>query len=423
MIDITANPTVPHFSRKQQLRQYVLLFFCDPIHADCLRLVNITHAEWKQLLHWLDTSGLALYFLDRLTERDLTEILPPNILARLQQSMAQNAERIEAMVVESNKIQLSLQEIGVPYAVLKGFSLCPISVPKPELRSQLDLDFLVSREHGAAAKHVLEENGYELMAISGRSWEFKAHAGCTSSLKDLYKSGKTRSAELHVENSSAHESALLNRLEWMPFRGISMPVLPPVDLFLGQALHLYKHLLSEMHRAAHLVEFRRHVLARSADEFFWHQVKDKALHDPDVYIRLGVVVQLTSLVMGKFAPEALTAWTADRLPAEIRLWLARHGHRLVLAGFPGSKLHLVLRKELEIAGVPTGGSRLTLLIPRRLPPAITHRVEGESLATTIRRNLRELRFIAFRFRFHTIEGARYLLESALWRQHKSRLIQ
>lgn len=423
MIDIAANPEVPHLSRRQQLRKYVLLFFCEPIQADCFQLASITHAEWKQLLHWLDTSGLALYFLDRLIEQDLTEILPPNILARLQQSMAQNAERIEAMVEESNRIQIRLQALGVSYAVLKGFSLCPTSVPKPELRSQLDLDFLVSREHAGAAKNVLEENGYELKAVSGRSWEFKAHTGSTASLKDLYKSGKTRSAELHLENSTAHESALLNRLEWVSFRGISMPVLPSADLFLGQALHLCKHLLSEMSRTAHFIEFRRHVIARFGDGPFWHQVKKQASHAPDVCLRLGVVVRVTSLAMGKFAPEALTVWTSDQLPAGTRLWLDRYSHRLVLAGFPGSKLYLVLQKELEAAGVPPRGSRLRLLIPRRLPPAITHRVEGESLSTTIRRNLRELRFITFRLRFHIVEGTRYLLESAIWRQYRNRLLQ
>jgi len=147
------------------------------------------------------------------------------------------------------------------------------------------------------------------------------------------------------------------------------------------------------------------------------------MHAPDVCLRLGIAVQLTSLVMGKFAPEALTVWTSDQLPAGIRLWLDRYGHRLILAGFPGSKIYLVLQKELEVVGVPSRGSRRRLLIPRCLPPAITHRVEGESLLTTIRRNLRELRFIAFRLCFHTIEGARYLLESALWRQYRNRLLR
>ena len=423
MIAALPNSKTNHLSRKQQLRESVLLFFCDPIHTECFRLFRIAPAEWKELLHWLDTSGLALYFFDRLEELNLVEILPPHILARLEQSLEQNSERIEAMIVESSSIQLRLQSLGVTYAVLKGFSLWPASFPRLELRSQLDLDFLVAEEYAALARKVLEEYGYELKAMSGRSWEFKANAGCTSSLRDLYKTGKTRSAELHLEVLASRETSLLSRLEWVSFRAISMPVLSPVDLFLGQALHLYKHLLSELSRTAHLIEFRRHVIARYDDAFFWRQLRNQAEDKTVVCMQLGIVLHLTSLIMGTFAPEALTLWTSDRLPAGVRLWLDRYGHRIVLAAFPGSKLYLLLQKELEAAGVPARRSRLVSLIPRRLPPAITHRVEGESLATTIRRSLRELRFIAFRLRFHSVEGARYLLESTLWRQYRNRLLQ
>ncbi len=54
--------------------------------------------------------------------------------------------------------------------------------------------------------------------------------------------------------------------------------------------------------------------------------------------------------MGEFAPEALTYWTVDRMPVAARLWVKLYGHHVVFAGFPGSKLYLLLQKELQEAG-------------------------------------------------------------------------
>ena len=60
-----------------------------------------------------------------------------------------------------------------------------------------------------------------------------------------------------------------------------MPVLSPVDLFLGQGLHAYKHVCSEFSRVAHLLEFRRHVLARRDD----HDLLERASIDSRRRIR------------------------------------------------------------------------------------------------------------------------------------------
>ena len=146
------------------------MVFRDPVPVEYTRLMHLARKDWKDLLRWLDTSGLALYFFDRLRELDLLEVLPSPVLARLRQNLADNSERIHGMIAEAAAIQHRFQEAGVSYAVLKGFSLWPISVSKLELRSQLDLDFLVSEESADRAREVLEGFGYRLNAISGQSW-------------------------------------------------------------------------------------------------------------------------------------------------------------------------------------------------------------------------------------------------------------
>jgi hypothetical protein len=406
-----------------KLREAVLLTFCEPLPAKHSRLLHLSPKDWEDLLCWLDTSGLALYFFDRLDELGLLETLPLAVIKRLQQSFTDNSGRINAMIAESVKIQRRFQEAGLSYAVLKGFSLWPISVPNLELRSQLDLDFLVEERGAGEARSILEDFGYRLHAISGRSWELKVDENRPPSLNNLYKAGVSRTAELHLESSSRSGPSLLSRIQRLPFHGVLMPVLSPVDLLLGQGLHLYKHVSSEFARTAHLIEFRRHVIARFDDDAFWAQLRHRVSNEPEASLRLGVVIFLISRAMGEFAPPALSSWTVDHLPANARLWVDLYGCRSALASFPGSKLYLLLEKELESEGLAAKRSLREALLPRRLPPAISHSIAGEALRERASRYCWQLHFIFFRLRFHVIEGVRYLYESIFWRHYRSGLSQ
>src|SRR5271170_1297543 len=169
------NPIQHSLGRDEQMRHAVLLSFCDSLPNECSRLWSLSRREWQKMLRWLDTSGLALYFLDRVRELALCDMLPPDVLSRLRQNLSDNTVRTYGMMAEQSSIQREFQNAGISYAVLKGFTLWPSSLPRPELRSQLDLDFLVAENSAPAARQVLEARGYRLHAISGRSWEFKAN--------------------------------------------------------------------------------------------------------------------------------------------------------------------------------------------------------------------------------------------------------
>jgi hypothetical protein len=132
----------------------------------------------------------------------------------------------------------------------------------------IGLGFLVAEESAARARQILDARGYRLRAVSGRSWEFKTDGGSAHTLKDLYEATQSLSVELHIETGTLSGASLLQRTEKLNFHSVWMPVLAPVDLFLGQALHLFKHLSSEFTRTAHLIEFRRHVLTRCKDDSF-----------------------------------------------------------------------------------------------------------------------------------------------------------
>jgi hypothetical protein len=420
MPTLNTNLAANFLNREQLLHEAVLLTFCDPLPQQCARLSNLSERQWWKLQKWLDISGLALYFLDRMVEVQLFDMVPTSVLGRLQQKLHDNIGRTDGMAAESVAIQQELQGADLSYAALKGFSLCPDSVPKPELRHQFDLDFLVAEESAPEARQILERRGYRLYAISGRSWEFKINERPVVSLNDLYKNSPGRAVELHIEAKVPGCPGLLDRVESRDFHGMRMPVLSPVDLFLGQGLHVYKHVFSEFSRAAHLLEFRRHVLLRGNDDRFWDELRSVAEGNPRAVLGLGVVTQLITRVMGDFAPEALTNWTANRLPPSARLWINMYGRRVVFDKFPGSKLYLLLQNELESTGIPSKRSLRESLLPRRLPPAIIRASSRETLAARISRYRLQLNFVLGRLRFHIVEGARYSWESYRWRQIMNR---
>ena len=404
------------FRSDEHLRHALLLTLCDPVPPECPWLHALSRDQWRRLLRWFDLSGLALYFLDRIVELQAASSLPAPVLASLQQRLSDNTERMHSMIAEATAIQSEFQKAGLWYALLKGLSLWPSSVPRPELRSQFDLDFLVAEEDLPEARMILEHRGYRLYATSGRSWEFKRNERPGITLKDLYKDVGSWRAELHEEPASSTHTSQLDRLEWRKLCGFAMPVLSPVDLFLGQGLHAYKHICSEFVRVANLIEFRRHVLFRRDDHAFWRDVRRRAEENPHAAVSLGVTILLITQTTGEFAPEDLTSWTSDCLPLSVRLWVERYGHRAVFGDYPGSKLYLLLQGELESAGLQAKRSLRQSLIPLCLPPPVIRAVPDEPFVMRLRRYRMQLHLIVSRLRFHLVEGLRFAWESHRWRR-------
>lgn len=383
-------------------------------------MLNLSRKEWEKLVHWLDISGLALYFFNRLVELELCDLLPPAIFTHLYLNLIDNTQRTRSMISESIAIQQEFQKAGFIYANLKGLSLCPTSVPKPELRLQFDLDFLVAERFMPEARRILERRGYRLNLMSGRSWEFKFNERPWLDLKDIYKDFQSYAVDLHGESSVPGRTSPLERLEWRELYGLTMPSLSPVDLLLGQGLHAFKHIWGGYSRASHLLEFRRHVLDRRDDRTFWRELQAAAKHHLRAPLELGVVTLLITCVMGDFAPRAFTMWTVDSLSRPVRLWVEMYGHHIALDGYPGNKLHLLLHKELELAGIARKQKRSLRqsLLPLRLPTPVIRTLPNESLPVRIRRYSMYPRLILERLRFHIVEGFRFALECRHLRRMK-----
>ncbi len=417
-----AKGVAPERSRgEQRSREAVLLLFRDSYSPQSTRLRHLSKREWRGLLRWLDLSGLALYFLDRIVELQLADFVPAPIYESLEQRLLQNTQRTHSMTAESIAIQREFQGAGLCYAVLKGLSLSPISVPRPELRLQFDLDYLIGDEDLPEARNILVRLGYSPSASRERCWKFIRNERSGLTLKDVYRDTGSWAVELHDVSGGSGRSSPLLRLERRELCGLSMPALSPVDVFLRQGLHAYKDVCSQFFRLSLLIEFYRHVLFRRDDDAFWKALHQEAHGDPQAELGLGVVILLITQIMGEFAPEDLTHWTVDRLPRPARLWGTTYGRRIVLGSFPGSKLYRLLKKERE-AGFDPAEHPLRQSPLSSRPPAPVMAFPVETFSKRVMRFMQLMRYrmqldlIPSRLRFYGVESLRLAWETRRWRQ-------
>jgi len=405
-------------TRSLRLKEAVFASFHEPAPSIRARLGEFTSRDWERAKDWLDISGLALYFLDRLITLNLENCIPAPFLNQLQTNLADNRKRADSLFNEILILTRALQQRNINCCVLKGATLPPESVPEIALRNQTDLDLLVRESDAESTRECLAQFGYRLMAKSGLTWEFKAGPSGTSSLKNLYQVRTERAVDVQLISGSdaAFKSDRLTRTHLRPIRGHELPALSPADIFVLQGQHLFKHICSEHTRGCWLVEYWRHVCARRNDAAFWDEVQLIAAQEPGADIAIGATTLLASLLFGTFAPPELSRWSMDRLPPAVCLWIQLYGRRVLMSDTPFSKLYLLLRKELNPNSPEEYVARRRLIFPLHRPPRITRAAGEEGLWTRLRRYKYEAQFVIHRLRFHVAEGVGLAIESLRWQR-------
>lgn len=232
------------------------------------QLARFSLRDWEETMGWIDRAGLTLYLLERLKACRTTEVLPPRVLARFEQNLADNSCRVDHLLYETGCINEKLDQAGVQYVVIKGFSLWPEFCSDPYLRTQCDLDYLVARHSLRSAQNVLLELGYE-----GRSRRFDSQQFAferplrrvPSQFDSPYKLQTTPMVELHVgiwEDMTHHVSLeepafVLNSPKLKEWGGLRFPVLSDEDALLLQVLHAFQHMLSYWVKLSWLLEIGR----------------------------------------------------------------------------------------------------------------------------------------------------------------------
>ncbi|HEY2469591.1 MAG TPA: nucleotidyltransferase family protein [Terracidiphilus sp.] len=399
-------------ARSLRLKETVFASFTEGAPSVRARLGEFTPGDWSRAKFWLDVSGLALYFLDRLTVLDLEECIPAFMLQQLRQDFADNRARTEMLLAEARAVNRTLRNLDVDFAFLKGITLPPESVTERALRSQMDIDILIREQDARLVQACLGEMGYELDAVSGYTWEFKAGPSGMSTLRNLYQVRPERALEVHLLPGAMEHQASdrLSRMDSNKNNAGKVASLGQADVFVLQAQHLFKHMCGEHTRVSWVLEYWRHVCARRDDANFWCEVERVAASE-NAAIAIGAATLLASLIFGPFAPATLTRWSVDRLSPAICLWIQLYGKRVLLSDTPGSKLYLLLRKQLN---PHAGDEHRRLLFPIHLPQRITRARDREGVTQRFRRFKIQMLFSGRRLRFHLAEGLRLAVESPRW---------
>jgi hypothetical protein len=378
--------------------------------------------QWRRVLPWLDSSGLALYFLRRIEDLRAHGVLPHVVLARLRQNLEDNLERTAALAEEMRAIHQRLAANAAEFAVLKGYSLVPEYCPSPALRHQCDLDYVVAPNHLHRASRVLHTMGYSRVR-SSPAYTFTRRTGDLPTREEIYKPGLNYSVELHTSLWENDEVAGLQQLPEVLARrqfhraaGLVFPALSPEDRFIYQCMHVLSHTLQFWIRMAWLYEIASFLVKPGVDASFW-QLVEKRIDGREPVAR---AVHFVTLLASNLFGAEVAHLREDDYPA-ITLWVNEYGGEWALHDLPGSKLSLFLFREFMDEKQWQHLERQRLFPLHRPHAATQHSVwqAGRSL----RAQFAEYRYAGQRLAFHVRETWRYLREKPEWHRRLQALQQ
>jgi len=313
----------------------------------------------KNLLRWLDQSGLALYFLERLQQHNAVDGLPTSLRIALESRLAANRQRTADMLDELRRITGTFTNFGVQFCALKGLSLVPDFCSAQHLRHQTDFDFLVSPEFLCQASRALESHGYVQQEVraSGEICFATPQAHIPSAQDDIYARQRHREVDLLPSlRLDFHGVAIYTPSDLFAHAqnkivdNLSFPTLATYDIFSLQVLHAFSHILGSWVRLSWLLEIAQFLDLYHDDDALWHSVIERqktASADNHNRNAFGLVLSLTrqTFPSHRQLPLPLREWCIEPVPLPIQAWVDHFGARFARAGLHGSKLTLFVHRE------------------------------------------------------------------------------
>jgi hypothetical protein len=249
--------------------------------ADPASLRSIGDAEWRKVLALTDRSQLTLPLGVHCREH-----LPEWVRSRIDGNLANNAIRQARIAEVYTRIATALEQQGLEFIVLKGFSHHPLFCPDLRYRPQYDLDVFFLPGQIERAYAAIMALGYEPFGVAGRSatdhlpplilktgWRPK---------DDYYDPDIPITIEVHFrywDEDTEHfavssADGFWARKEVRETGYLVYPALHPADAFSYAAWHLVRHLVRGDARAYHVYELAHYLHATAEDDASWNDWRD-----------------------------------------------------------------------------------------------------------------------------------------------------
>jgi hypothetical protein len=341
-----------------------------------------------------------------------------------------NQQRTEDLLQRFDLINTRFTAAGIPYAVLKGFSLVPEFCPSSSLRHQSDFDYLVDKEALSTAREILLSLGYaQKHSRSALESVFLSPGSSTP-----YRNGRQYSVhaphavELHLDvwDAGLYHLPELPRL-FSPERttgyqldGLLFPALNEEDAFLLQVVHACHHLFTHWIRMSSLFEIAYFMHRRASDLPLWSRVQQRVSSNPVLREFAVLVAGLAAELFKCPVPRLIQTWS-ETLRSGVQLWLKNYGRTWAFSDlpvvqfvlFPASKLVLFLHQQYrnEITDKPNT-SRSTHRSPSR-PWRILSAIWRDPALLLNAAWWRQQRVVR-RTLFHGLARLRYICEIPRW---------
>ncbi|MGA2984376.1 MAG: nucleotidyltransferase family protein [Terriglobia bacterium] len=389
-------------------------------------LTRFSRRDWQAILDWLNLSGIALVFWDRLQKLGAEDAVPRQVGAALATNLAHHRLRVAAMTQEFDSLNHQFERAGIEYAAWKGFALIPEYSPDACLRPTYDYDYLISRDAWDCAQNVLQAAGY-----AGKT-EHGGQPHLTFALRNLssplpylpgglYAATLPRKVELRLNpwDEEAFGICLgvperpLDRRVRRTWHGLRFYSLGEEDAFVFQALHTFQHILHDWCRLGWILEIAHFLQSRSTDSSFWKRLYAHLEGNEPLTEVVALVILLAARVFHAALPALLNDQILGAMRGQMAIWVERYGLRSALDNFSDNKYALFLYREYVRDEAVWRQIRRARLLPLHRP----NRVAGAAASATsvlLPASWKQGWYIVQRLIHHSVRGADYAWESARW---------
>jgi predicted MFS family arabinose efflux permease len=328
--------------------------------------------------------------------------LPACLLTALQQRAEKNRTRWRRVRASHDEVARAL--IGIDFAVLKGFALCPDFASSPESRVQYDIDLLFRPDTAVAARDAVATLGYEPIRAAERfpvdhlptmirktGWEWRG---------DYFDPEIPVSVELHYRLWDAGTESFdvpgldefWRRKQRRNLFGLEFTSLSRIDAAGYACLHVLRHLLRGNVRSSHVYELAYFLERSHSDEQLWGEWAN--VHGPE----LRRIQAICFALARTWFPGALPAPVEreiETMPAPVARWIDEFAMSPLAALFAPNKDEL----WLHLALLPSLGLKARVFTRRMLPMQLPGPVDAvyvpDEQLTAARRVQRAFRYTMF----------------------------